>query len=146
MENVDAGQFCWMARDTSEGVSWMIDDQPLTLLELLDFVGAAVSDWVVEQTLAVLWPQMSEIAALELDGDGLPESGTARELAERLEAQIGAAELTVLMEEFTRFGQAASTLMERMAELADGLGAEAGGEPGRRGAALRVVPPDPVVA
>jgi hypothetical protein len=126
----------------------MVDDEPLTLLELLNFVDPPVSDWVIDQTLALLWPQMRQIVALGSDGGGMPEPAAAERLATRLEADLEATELTVLMEEFTRFGQAANTLMERMTELTDTL--ESGGEgksadgtdlASRRQAALRIVPP-----
>jgi hypothetical protein len=142
MENVEAGEFAWMARETSEGVSWMIDDEPLTLLELLNLVDSPVSDWVVDQTLTVLWPHLSHLAMLGVDDDGMPDRGDAEKAFSHLQAELEAEDLTVLMEEFTRFGQAASVMMERLSELADGALMDGEGKAGARGGdVLGVVPP-----
>jgi hypothetical protein len=127
LENVELGEFAWLASDTAGGASWMIDAVPVTLSDVLDRVAApAAAEWVIEQTLALLRPQLARIVALA-DEHGLePSSRVVEELADALEADAEAAGVAELMEEFNRFGCAACAFMERLSALFP----EPAGEPG----------------
>jgi hypothetical protein len=117
IEHIGQGEFAWLARDRDGTVSWMLDTQPVTLLELLDLVTPSVGEWVIEQTLAVLEPVLRRIAALPVGGDGEPLPERAQLLGEELEADPKAAAVAELMEEFNRFSNAAHGLMERLMRL-----------------------------
>lgn len=53
-EHVCNGERVWIARDTEHGTSWLIDDEPVTLLEALDRLPGALYHWVAEQTMTAL--------------------------------------------------------------------------------------------
>jgi hypothetical protein len=117
IEHVGHGEFAWLARDGDGTVSWMLDAQPVTLLELLDLVTPSVGEWVMEQTLALLGPVLAQIAALPVGGDGEPLAERVQLLSAELEADPKTAAVAELMEEFNRFSSAAYSLMERLMRL-----------------------------
>lgn len=53
-EHVCNGERFWIAHGTDTGTSWQIDDQPATLMEILERVDGAHYHWVVEQTMDAL--------------------------------------------------------------------------------------------
>lgn len=53
-EHICNGERVWIARGTSAGTSWLIDENPVTLLEVLDHLPAALYHWVIEQTMTAL--------------------------------------------------------------------------------------------
>lgn len=138
MEHVEVGEFVWLAGDTSAGVSWMVDDVPVTLMDLLDYIAVpAAADWVIEQTLALLRPQLARIVALEDGTGGAPSSQAMQELAGALEADAEAAGVADLMEEFNRFAYSAQTFMRQVAQLFP----EPARQPGRGRISTRRAPP-----
>ena len=44
----------WIAHTTDAGTSWQINDQPATLMEILDRIHGAHYRWVIEQTMSAL--------------------------------------------------------------------------------------------
>jgi SEC-C motif len=124
IEHVERGEFAWLAGDLGGQFSWMLDDAPLTLLELLDNVMPPATEWVIEQTVALLKPVLGQIATLEAGDGGEPVPGALDELAGTFEADADVAQMGELMEEFLRLGATASAFTERMAALAEELGLE----------------------
>lgn len=53
-EHTCTGERVWIARGTDYGTSWLIDDEPVTLLEVIDQLPGALYHWVAEQTMSVL--------------------------------------------------------------------------------------------
>lgn len=53
-EHICNGERVWIARGTPAGTSWLIDEDPVTLLEVLDHLPAAHCHWVIEQTMTAL--------------------------------------------------------------------------------------------
>ena len=53
-EHVCNGERVWIARDTPHGTSWLIGEDPVTLLEVLDHLPGAHYHWVIEQTMTAL--------------------------------------------------------------------------------------------
>jgi|GEM_PF-3537470 len=53
-EHICNGQRVWIARGTAVGTSWLIDEQPVTLLAVLDHMHGAHYHWVLEQTMSAL--------------------------------------------------------------------------------------------
>ena len=53
-EHVCDGERVWIARGTPHGTSWLIGEDPVTLLEVLDHLPGALYDWVIEQTMTAL--------------------------------------------------------------------------------------------
>ncbi len=124
IEHVERREFAWLASDLGSEVSWMLDDTPLTLLELLDFVMPPVTEWVIEQTIALLKPVLGQIATLEAGDGGEPAPGALEDLAGTFEADADVAQMGELLDEFLRLGATASAFTERMAALAEELGLE----------------------
>lgn len=122
LEHVERREFAWLAGGLGEQVSWMLDDTPLTLLELLDLVMPPVTEWVIEHTVALLKPVLARIATLEAGEGGGPAPGALKDLAGALEAEADVAQMEELLEEFLRLGTTASAFTERMAALAEELG------------------------
>lgn len=84
-EHVCNGQRIWIARDTPAGTSWLIDEQPATLMEILDHVHGAHYDWVLEQTMAALndaAPDHAENTAPAADDDNPDETRVLGEIHE----------------------------------------------------------------
>lgn len=134
IEHIGLGEFMWLASDSEAGASWMIDDSPMTVLELLDHVPATVAEWVVDRTFALLAPVLARIAALEAGDDGELLAGAAEALGEELEQDPEVARLGVLMEEFHRLAAAAGAFSERIAEFSVPGSAHAGVDPGQAAA------------
>lgn len=53
-EHICNGERVWIARETPTGTSWVIDQDPVTLLEVLDRLPGAHYHWVIEQTMTAL--------------------------------------------------------------------------------------------
>lgn len=53
-EHICNGQRVWIARHTPVGTSWLIDEQPVTLLAVLDHMHGAHYHWVLKQTMNAL--------------------------------------------------------------------------------------------
>jgi SEC-C motif len=53
-EHICTGGRVWIARGTIEGTTWLIDDDPVTLLAVLDHLPAAHYHWTIEQTMTAL--------------------------------------------------------------------------------------------
>jgi hypothetical protein len=53
-EHICTGERVWIARSTPHGTSWLIDEHPVTLLEVLDRLPAAHYHWVIDQTMTAL--------------------------------------------------------------------------------------------
>jgi hypothetical protein len=53
-EHLCNGERVCIARGTPAATSWQIDNDPVTLLEVLDHLPAAHYHWVIEQTMAAL--------------------------------------------------------------------------------------------
>ena len=53
-EHVCNGERVWIARGTEHGTSWLIDDEPVTLLEVLDRLPGALYHWIAQQTMTAL--------------------------------------------------------------------------------------------
>jgi hypothetical protein len=53
-EHVCTAERVWIARGTDHGTTWLIDDEPATLLEVFDRLPGALYHWVAEQTMTTL--------------------------------------------------------------------------------------------
>ncbi len=53
-EHTCTGERVWIARGTHDGTSWLIDDEPVTLLEVIDHLPGALYHWAAEQTMTAL--------------------------------------------------------------------------------------------
>ncbi|MGH8302259.1 MAG: SEC-C domain-containing protein [Steroidobacteraceae bacterium] len=53
-EHACTGERVWIARGTHYGTSWQIDDEPVTLLEIIDHLPGVLYHWVAEQTMTAL--------------------------------------------------------------------------------------------
>ncbi len=53
-EHVCTAERVWIARGTDHGTSWLIDNEPVTLFEVLDHLPGALYHWVAEQTMTAL--------------------------------------------------------------------------------------------
>lgn len=53
-EHICTGERVWIARGTIDGTTWLIDDDPVTLLAVLDHLPAAHYHWALEQTMTAL--------------------------------------------------------------------------------------------
>lgn len=53
-EHICNGERVWIARHTPAGTSWLINENPATLLEVLDHLPGAHYHWVIEQTMTAL--------------------------------------------------------------------------------------------
>jgi hypothetical protein len=124
LEHVERGEFVWLASDLGGQVSWMLDDTALTLLELLDVVVPPATQWVIEQTVALLKPVLGQIAMLEAADGGEPAPDALEDLAGALEIDADVAQMEDLMDEFVRLAATADAFTRRMAALAEEFGLE----------------------
>jgi len=53
-EHLCTGERVWIARGTIDGTTWLIDDDPVTLLAVLDHLPPAHYHWAIEQTMTAL--------------------------------------------------------------------------------------------
>ncbi len=53
-EHICTGERIWIAHHASAGTSWLIDEDPVTLLEVLDHLPGAHYHWVIKQTMTAL--------------------------------------------------------------------------------------------
>lgn len=109
-EHICGGEFAWLGRETLNGTTWMVDDAPVTLMEVIDLVPPAMAEWVIDQTIVGLGQSLVEMLGIVWGPDG--EIG-AREVdrAEQEERLAGVAEL---MTEFVQFAHAGSLVAEKL--------------------------------
>ena len=97
-EHTCTGQRVWIARGTDYGTSWLIDDEPVTLLEVIDQLPGALYHWVIEQTMTVL-------------NDAAPHAtNTAQDSSDELDDPPGFAEIHLLTLEVLRLAHASDAL------------------------------------
>jgi hypothetical protein len=53
-EHLCTGERVWIAPGTIDGTTWLIDEDPVTLLAVLDHLPAAHYHWAIEQTMTAL--------------------------------------------------------------------------------------------
>ena len=53
-EHICLAERIWIARGTDYGTSWLIDHEPVTLIEIIDHLPGALYHWVAEQTMTAL--------------------------------------------------------------------------------------------
>jgi len=53
-EHICTGERVWIARGTIDGTTWLIDDDPVTLLGVLDHLPPPHYHWAIEQTMTAL--------------------------------------------------------------------------------------------
>jgi hypothetical protein len=72
-EHVCNGERFWIARATDAGTSWQINDEPATLMEILDHIHGAHYHWIIEQTMNALNDAAppAEDATADPDSDAL---------------------------------------------------------------------------
>jgi len=132
-EHICDGEFIWVAR-RPDGVTWMIDDCPVTLMDTIEHVSPVMVEWVIDQTLAVLGEVLVELTAAELD---TPEDAATR-ILEALEQDGRVGQVAELLMEFVRFSHAARVMAGRFERLRQPLAAEhrdeSGEGPGRAAA------------
>jgi hypothetical protein len=76
-EHICNGERVWIARGTPAGTSWLINENPVTLLEVLDHLNAAHYNWVIEQTMTALndaAPAANDDASRSADDDSPDET------------------------------------------------------------------------
>jgi hypothetical protein len=117
IEHIGLGEFLWLASDSEDGASWMLDASPVTVLELLDHVPGTVAEWVVDRTFALLAPVLTRVVALEAGDDGELPLSAAEALSEEFERDPKVAGLGVLLDEFNRLAAAAGAFSERITEI-----------------------------
>lgn len=122
-----SGEHVWIARETSDGMTWMVDHDPASLLEVIDRLPGGLYDWVVEQTLAAL---RSPLRAS--DARAAPELGIGRDDDELLMDGRQLAAVQDLLVELLRLVHVSDVLAARL-----GLDA-ADSEPGDPTALARV--------
>lgn len=54
VEHLCTGERVWIARGTINAATWLIDDEPVTLLGVLDHLPPAHYHWALEQTMTTL--------------------------------------------------------------------------------------------
>ena len=130
-EHVCDGEFLWIARETADGTTWMIDDCPVTLMTVIDQVPPAMAEWVIDQTLAGLGELLVELAGLEFGDDG---ELTARGIeVDDQHAQL--ARVAGLLTEFMQFAHAGTVVADKLESLHALVERERGGQSGVRPAA-----------
>lgn len=112
-EHVCDGEFLWIALDTTDGAAWMIDDCPVSLMEVVDHVPPAMAEWVIDQTIIGLGGLLMELVGLEL-GDEAQAGGRRTEPSDDGEQF---ARLAGLMTEFMRFAHAGSVVVDKVETL-----------------------------
>jgi hypothetical protein len=108
-EHMCDGEFVWIVRASVDGMTWMVEEQPVTLMEVFDFTVPAMAEWVVDQTLAALGGVLIELA--ELDHDAAVRAIVTPESAGHFDRIHG------LLLEFLKFSRAAGVVSERFARL-----------------------------
>jgi hypothetical protein len=113
-EHVCGGEFAWIGRTAAGGVSWMLDEREVSLMELLQDVHRELGDWVLGQTLVVVAPAL-KLGPRVIAGsiDDVLARVEMRPL-ERLRRDPEAAELAALAFELVRFTRAAEALARRL--------------------------------
>lgn len=102
-EHVCTAERVWIARGTQHGTSWLIDDEPVTLLEVIDHLPGALYHWVAEQTMTALnaaAPPRDSPLAITSDND--------------LDDPPGFAEIRQLMLEVLRLAHAGDALQAHL--------------------------------
>jgi len=128
-EHVCAGEFLWIARETADGTTWMIDDCPMTLMRVLDHVPPAMAEWVIDQTLGGLGELLVELVGLEVGDDGTARGIEVDDQHEQLARVAG------LLTEFMQFAHAGTVVADKLENLHELVERERGGQSGIRPAA-----------
>jgi hypothetical protein len=123
-EHVCDGEFLWIARETADGTSWMIDDRPVTLMRVIDHVPPAMAEWVIDQTLAGLGELLVELLGLEVGDDG---ELSAQEI-EVDDQHEQLARVTGLLAEFMQFAHAGTVVADKLENLHALVEREHGGQ------------------
>lgn len=125
------GEFLWIALDTPNGTTWMIDDCAVPLMEIIDHVPPAMAEWVIDQTVVGLGGLLTELVGLGPGDDG--EAGGRRTEPGDDDEQV--ARLAGLMTEFVQFAQAGYVVVDKLESLRDLVERERGDQSGVRPAA-----------
>jgi hypothetical protein len=112
-EHTCNGEFIWIAGETAEGTTWMVDDCPVTLMEVIDATVPPMADWVVDQTLTALQRALAEVVELSASVDEEAFRRTLTELAD----DGGVEEIIGLLLEFSKFVAAARVANARFEHL-----------------------------
>lgn len=112
-EHACDGEFLWIARETADGTTWMIDDCPVTFMEVIDHVPPAMAEWVIDQTLAGLGELLVELVGVEIGDDGKLDARAIE--ANDQEEQF--ARMAGLMTEFMQFAHAGSLVADKLESL-----------------------------
>jgi hypothetical protein len=125
-EHICGGEFLWIARETSDGTTWMLDERPVTLMEVIDHVPPAMAEWVIDQTLAGLGGSLVEMLGIEpgADGEISVREIDGGERGQRLEDLAG------LMSEFMVFAHAGSIVADKLDAIHELVERERGGQAG----------------
>lgn len=127
-EHVCNGEFVWIARETAEGTTWMIDDCPVALIEVIEATLPTMADWVIDQTLAALGEALNQAVELSADMGQEAFRRTLTTLADdgRFDEIIG---LLLEFSKFSTVARVANARFERLRELARAHEADADIEP-----------------
>lgn len=112
-EHVCDGEFLWIARETADGTTWMIDDCAVRLMEVIDHAPPAMAEWVIDQTLAGLGGLLAELVCLEVGDDG--ELSARRLQPSDQHEQL--ARMAGLMTEFMQFAHAGTVVADKLESL-----------------------------
>jgi hypothetical protein len=127
-EHVCDGEVLWIARETADGTTWMIDDYPMTLLEIIDHVPPAMAEWVIDQTIAALGELYMELVGLEVDDNGELDARSleANDKNEQLTRMAG------LMTEFMQFAHAGTLIADKLESIYERVDRKRAGQTGVR--------------
>ncbi|MGH8296698.1 MAG: YecA family protein [Steroidobacteraceae bacterium] len=103
-EHICAGERVWIARDTQFDTSWMIDDEPVTLFEVIDHLPGALYHWMAEQTMTAL-----HAAAPPASDTPITTSGQENE-----DYPPGFAQIRQLMSEVLRLAHASDAIQAHL--------------------------------
>lgn len=116
-EHLCDGEFLWIAADTPDGTTWMIEDCPVPLMEVINEVPPAMVEWVIDQTMAGLGGVIGEMIGLEVGEDG----GFDIRPVEPDDQDKQIARMARLMIEFMQFAHAATVLVDKLDSLHERL-------------------------
>jgi hypothetical protein len=125
-EHVCAGEFLWIASETPDGTTWMIDDSPVTLMGVIDHVPPAMAEWVIDQTLVALGELVVELGGLEVgdDGEFTERAVDANDQHEHFIRMAG------LVTEFMQFAHAGALIADKLESLHELVERERAGQTG----------------
>lgn len=130
-EHTCDGEFVWIARETLDGTTWMIDDDPVRLMDVIDLVPPAMAEWVIDQTMMGLGGLIAQLVGLEASQEG--ELVTRPIEPNDQHEQL--ARMTGLMTEFMQFAHAGVVVADKLESLHELVEQEGGGQTDVRPAA-----------